>query len=88
MSWYVYILRCADGTFYTGIARDVARRLGEHNGLGRPGARYTRARRPVQLVYQEEAVSRAAASSREAAIKRLSRGEKESLVRASSPQRQ
>ena len=73
--WYVYILRCADGTLYTGIAKDPHRRCAEHNGDG-PGARYTSGRRPVELVYTEEAADRSAASRREAAIKRLSRREK------------
>jgi len=77
--WYVYILRCADGTLYTGIAKDPERRCAEHNGDG-PGARYTRGRRPVELVYTEEAADRSAASRREAAIKRLSRQAKLRLV--------
>lgn len=80
MSWFVYVLRCADGSLYTGIARDVERRVAEHNANDRLAARYTRVRRPVQLVYRESAASRAAASRREAAIKRLSRKEKEALL--------
>lgn len=82
MSWYVYILRCADGTLYTGIARDVERRLAEHNANDRLAANYTRARRPVELVYREAAPSRSHASRREAQIKRLSRREKEVLLDA------
>lgn len=81
LDWYVYIVRCADGSLYTGIARDVQRRLNQHNGAGRGGARYTRARRPVQLVYQEDAAGRVQAARREWQIKRLSRREKETLVR-------
>lgn len=77
--WYVYMVRCADDTLYTGIARDVVRRIGEHNG-GRQGARYTRARRPVSLVYQERCTGRAQATRRELEIKRLSRLEKERLL--------
>lgn len=80
MSWFVYILRCADGTLYTGIARDVERRLAEHNDNDRLAASYTRARRPVELVYREAAPSRSQASRREAQIKRLSRREKETLL--------
>jgi putative endonuclease len=49
--WFIYMVRCADGTLYTGIATDPRRRVAEHNGLGRSGARYTRGRRPVRLVY-------------------------------------
>ena len=76
---YVYILRCADGTYYTGWAVDVARRVAMHNAG--QGARYTRTRRPVMLVYQEEAADRVAAMKREARIKRFSRQQKERLVR-------
>ncbi|SRR5512135_1083622 len=79
-AWSVYILRCADGTLYTGITTDVARRLAEHNGEGRAGARYTSSRRPVELVYVEAAGDRAAAARREAAIKRLDRACKLALL--------
>lgn len=73
------MLRCADGSLYTGITTDVHRRVAEHNGDARLGARYTRARRPVQLVYAEGAADRAEASRREAAIKRLDRARKLAL---------
>lgn len=79
MSWYVYMVRCADSTFYTGIARDVERRITEHNE-DKVGAKYTRGRRPVKLVYSEPAESRSAASKREHAIKQLSRQEKAALA--------
>ncbi len=78
--WYVYILRCADGSLYTGVAKDLARRLDEHNGDDRLGARYTRGRRPVTLVYAEAAPDRGAACRREHAIKRLERGAKQALA--------
>lgn len=78
-AWYVYVLRCADSTFYTGITTDLERRTHEHNE-GRVGARYTRVRRPVELVYFESAADRSAASRREAAIKKLSRSEKLTLM--------
>ncbi len=78
-SWCVYVLRCADGSLYTGITTDIARRIAEHNGDGRLGARYTRSRRPVELVYVEAAGSRAEAARREAAIKRLDRPRKLAL---------
>ncbi len=81
MSWWVYVLRCSDDSLYTGIARDVERRLAEHNANDRLGARYTRARRPVELVYRERHFSRSEASRREAHIKRMTRLEKERLVR-------
>lgn len=77
--WHVYILRCADGTLYTGITTDVTRRLLEHNGSPR-GAAYTRARRPVRLVWSARAPDRRTASRREIALKRLTRAAKERLV--------
>lgn len=80
-AWYVYILRCADDTLYTGIAKDVERRLDEHNA-GTLGAKYTRPRRPVALVYREAAPDRSEAARRECAIKRLSRSDKEALIAA------
>lgn len=78
--WRIYIVRCADGTFYTGIARDVARRVAEHNDSNRRASNYTRARRPVVLVYQEAAASRSAAGRREYEIKRLTRAAKAALI--------
>lgn len=76
---HVYILECADGTFYTGYTTDVERRIEEH-GAGE-GARYTRGRTPVDLVYTERFEGRSAAMRREYEIKQLSRTEKERLVR-------
>lgn len=81
--WQVYILRCADGSLYTGIARDLERRVAEHNGAGGAGASYTRSRRPVRLVYSEGADNRSAASRREYEIKQLSREDKLALILAS-----
>jgi putative endonuclease len=78
-SWFVYILSCSDGTFYTGITTDIERRLGEHNAE-KTGARYTRARRPVKLVYQETAESRSEAARREYRVRRLPADEKRALV--------
>ncbi len=83
MAWTVYILRCADGSLYTGIARDPARRLAAHNN-GR-GAAYTRGRRPVALIHQEAAASHSVALRREWAIKQLSRTEKERLAMSRQP---
>lgn len=74
--WFVYILGCADGTLYTGITTDLVRRVAEHNGERNGGARYTRARRPVVLMWSEQLPDRASASRREAAIKRLPREDK------------
>ena len=78
MSWFVYILRCADGTLYTGSTTDVEKRLAAHNSGS--GAKYTRARRPCTLAYCEEAADRRAALRREAAIKKLTRTEKLALI--------
>ena len=77
-TWYVYILRCADGTLYTGSTDDVERRVAVHNS-GK-GAKYTRGRRPVTLVYSEELENCSAALKREYAIKQLSRREKWNLI--------
>jgi putative endonuclease len=85
--WRVYIVRCADDSLYTGVAKDVVTRVGEHNkGCG---AKYTRSRLPVELVYTEDAADRGAAQRREAAIKKLSADEKCELVtaRARAPRR-
>lgn len=78
MSWFVYVLRCGDGSLYTGMTNDLQRRLIAHRA-GRGGA-YTRSRLPVRLVYSERRRGRGAALSREAAIKRLSRSAKLALV--------
>lgn len=80
MAWYVYILRCGDGTLYTGVTDDVERRLAAHRS-GR-GARYTRGRGPLELAYREEQPDKSAALRREVQIKRLSRQEKLSLCEA------
>ena len=77
--WHVYILRCADGSFYTGIALDVARRLQEHES-GVRGAKYLRGRAPLELVFEQVAGDRAAAQRLEHRVKRLSRIEKEALI--------
>ncbi len=82
-SWQVYIVRCADDSLYTGIARDLERRIAEHNADNGLGASYTRSRRPVTLVYREVAADRSAASKREYQIKQLSRAEKLVLIAGS-----
>ena len=70
--WFVYLLQCADGTFYTGITTDVKRRFAEHNETVK-GAKYTKARRPVKLFYQENQPNRSAAAKREYQLRRLSK---------------
>ena len=79
-AWYVYIVRCADNTLYTGITTDIRRRLDEHNGMNNRGAKFTRTRRPVALVHMESYPTRSKAYQREWRIKRLSKAEKEVLV--------
>lgn len=78
MSWFVYVLRCRDDSLYTGYTDDVRHRLKTHQS-GK-GAKYTRSRLPVTLVYQEELPDKSAALRREAAIKRLTRREKLQLI--------
>ena len=80
--WCVYIVRCADDSLYTGVATDLERRLQEHNGAARGGAKYTRARRPVELVYQEPFATRSEAGKREYQIKAMSRRQKLALIEA------
>ncbi len=79
--WTVYIVRCADDTLYTGIAQDALRRTEEHNANDLLGARYTRARRPVTLVYEFVVPTRSDALKYEYRIKQLSRKEKEELIK-------
>ncbi|MFB6073120.1 MAG: GIY-YIG nuclease family protein [Halobacterium sp.] len=76
----VYVLECADGTYYTGYTTDVERRVAEHDAG--EGAKYTRGRTPVELVHAESFESKSAAMAREYEIKQLSRSEKERLVRS------
>ena len=81
--YYVYLLRCADGTLYTGFTNDLARRLTAHNA-GK-GAKYTRSRLPVDLVYWENFPNKSSALRREYAIKRLPRGQKLALIQSAAP---
>lgn len=77
--WYVYILECSDSTLYTGITNNLKRRVAEHNN-SKLGAKYTRARRPVKLVYSSEFKTRSEAQIEECRIKRLTRGGKKKLI--------
>lgn len=78
LPWFVYVVRCADGSLYTGIALDISKRLAAHSS-GK-GSRCLRGRLPLKLVYQETHDGRSSALKREAQIKRLTRGEKEALI--------
>jgi putative endonuclease len=80
-SWFVYVVRCRDGSLYTGISTDVEARIARHNAGD--GARYTRARRPVQLLYVERKRTQSTALRREAFIKTLSRPQKLGLIAVS-----
>jgi len=77
--WFMYVVRCSDGTLYTGITTDVTRRIDEHNG-SKKGAKYTRPRRPVELVYWIDFHDRSTASKGEAKFKKLSRKEKLRII--------
>lgn len=79
MKYILYILQCADGTLYTGITTDMDRRLVEHNS-STLGAKYTRARRPVTLVYQKTYENRSVASIEESRVKKLSRAKKLEMI--------
>jgi len=80
MSWYVYLLNCADDSYYTGITTDPVRRLQEHNRDDKKAAKYTRARRPVKMVYFELCQSRSEASIREYEIRKSNRKKKIELA--------
>lgn len=79
--YYLYMVSCADGTLYTGITTDLERRVHEHNATtSSAGAKYTRARRPVQLVYSKKYKDRSSAAVAEASMKKMSREDKMELV--------
>lgn len=82
MTWFVYMVRCNDESLYTGVTTDVERRVQEHNGVGKKsvGAKYTKARRPVVLVYKKRKKNRSYAQKEEAELKNLTREEKLELL--------
>lgn len=86
MTWFVYMVRCVDNSLYTGVTTDLTRRVNEHNGVDKikvgRGAKYTKARRPVELVYQEVVSGRGEAQRREASLRRLSKADKQALLDA------
>ncbi|NQT72473.1 MAG: GIY-YIG nuclease family protein [Chloroflexi bacterium] len=79
--WHLYLIRCRDGSLYTGIATDVTRRFAEHQGKGDAGAKYLRGRGPLTLVFQKKLGSRSLALRVESRVKKLSKARKEKLVR-------
>lgn len=80
--WYVYILRCADDSLYAGVTTEPARRLRQHNGEIVGGAKYTKLKRPVEMVWQEAHLDRSSACKREYAIKKMRRADKLRLIEA------
>lgn len=79
-TWWIYIVCCADDSLYTGITTDLERRIAEHND-SKKGAKYTRSKRPVKLVFSENHPDRSSASKREYSIKKMSRSNKLKLIR-------
>lgn len=79
-SWYVYLLQCSDGSFYTGVTTDLKRRVRQHNGEIVGGANYTRARRPVALAWYEACENRSVAQQREHMVRHSPRPEKQRLI--------
>ena len=79
MSWFLYVVQCSDGTLYTGVTTDIERRIREHNGSKR-GAKYTRGRRPVKLIYVKDCRDRFEALREEYKFKSLSRKEKLKII--------
>lgn len=80
MPYYIYILKCADGTYYTGSTNNIEKRVKAHN-VAKTGAKYTKSRRPVQLIYMEEFQTKSEALIREHAIKQLSHKQKQTLIK-------
>jgi len=83
--WYVYIVRCNDGSLYTGIATDVERRISQHHKRDGKGAKYLRGRGPLELVFVQECESRSAALRNESRMKKFSKTEKEDLIKSGVP---
>ena len=80
MEWYMYVILCFDNSFYCGITTNLRKRLKQHNGVIKGGAKYTRSRRPCKYIYKESAQNRSDASKKEAAFKKLSRKQKEKYI--------
>ncbi len=84
MQWHMYVILCFDNTFYCGITTNLERRLKQHNGVIKGGAKYTRSRRPCKYIYKELACNRSDASKKESAFKKLSRKNKEKYINFTS----
>ena len=81
-NWLIYILKCVDGSLYCGITNNIEKRLKQHKGEIIGGAKYTRSHWPCKLVYKEKSASRSKASQREAIIKKMSKVEKQTLIKS------
>jgi putative endonuclease len=81
LDWYLYLVRCCDGSLYTGITTDVARRFAEHQGNGDAGAKYLRGRGPLVLVFQKKLRNQSLALGVESKVKKMSKAKKEELIR-------
>ncbi len=81
LDWHLYLIRCHDGSLYTGITTNVARRFAEHQGNGDTGAKYLRGRGPLMLVFQKKLGGRSLALRVESKVKKLSKAKKEELIR-------
>ncbi len=81
--WYLYLIRCRDGTLYTGISTDVDRRFAQHQAEGTAGSRYLKGRGPLSLVFQEKLGSKSLALKAERRIKKMSKARKEKLIKVS-----
>ena len=79
--WYLYVVRCRDGTLYTGISTDIDRRLAEHKGEGDAGSKYLKGRAPLKLLFQRRLGSRSLALKVENRVKKLSKAKKEKMIR-------
>jgi putative endonuclease len=86
--WYLYMIRCKDDSLYTGITMDIQRRFAEHQEQGPRSAKYLRGKLPIELVYNEKLNSKPVALKAELRIKKLSKTEKEALVKAQLPDKQ
>ena len=82
--WYLYLVRCQDGSLYTGISTDVARRFAQHRGEGGAGSNYLKGRGPLTLVFRKKLGSRSLALCVESKVKKLSKARKEELIRANT----
>ncbi|MFC2058493.1 GIY-YIG nuclease family protein [Chloroflexota bacterium] len=85
LDWHLYLVRCQDGSLYTGITTNVARRFAEHQKTNGAGAKYLRGRGPLMLVFQKKLGSRSLALGVESKVKKMSKARKEELIRTRKP---